>query len=467
MIRLLSVFALALFLGCSVAIAADGDGGLSPDQIKSLMSSIQMDARTKTAMNAVTNNDIKDLALNREIVMSNDDIFSFKLPTKGVTDQASSGRCWMFAGLNLMRQNVIKKYSLDDFELSQSYLAFYDKFEKSNVFLEFIIETRSRDLLDRELDKELDEPIGDGGYFGYVVNIVQKYGVVPKKFMDETKSSANTGRMDYILTTLLRRDAATLRKLAAQGKGVADLRKEKLTMLKDVLRVLVINYGEPPTSFMWRTVDDSTHKVSEPVSYTPLSFYHDVIGVNFSDYASLGSYANHPYGKNYSINLTRSMADRSDVSFVNLDIKQMKEFALKALLDSNRVWFGCDMGHDVHGKKGLMVKGLFDYEALFGVPLQMTAQERLEMRHSSSNHAMVLTGVDIVDGKPVRWKVENSWGKDRGDDGFFTMSDQWFDEYVLNVVVPSKYLTPNVLAMTKQTPTPLPVWDPVWRNLQW
>jgi bleomycin hydrolase len=467
MFRCVSVFVLALCLLAGSVCAADGDGGLSPDQIKTLISSIPIDARTKAAINAVTNNDIKELALNRDIVTVNDDIFSFKLPTKGVTDQESSGRCWMFAGLNVMRQNVIKKYSLDDFELSQSYLAFWDKFEKSNVFLEFIIETRSRDILDRELDKMLDQPIGDGGYWDYVVNIVGKYGVVPKKFMGETKSSASTGRMDYILTLLLRRDAATLRKMAADGKSVAQLRQEKMTMLKDVLKVLIINYGVPPTSFAWRAVDDSTHKISDAVTYTPQSFYRDVVGINLKEYVSIGSYANHPFGVNYSINLTRSMADRSDVSFVNLDPAKMKEIALKALLDSNRVWFGCDMGNDVHGKKGLMIKGLFDYESLFGVPLQMSKQELLDMRHSSSNHAMVLTGVDMVNAKPARWKVENSWGKDRGDGGFFTMSDDWFDQYVLNVVVPKAYVTPDVLSIAQQKPTPLPVWDPVWRSMQW
>ncbi|HEY3296497.1 MAG TPA: C1 family peptidase [bacterium] len=449
------------------AFCAEPATGLSQDQLQELIKSVQMDAATRAATNAVTNNDMRDLVMNRDVLMTNDDIFSFKLPTKGMTDQESSGRCWMFAGLNLMRQNVAKKFKLDEFELSQSYLAFWDKLEKANVFLEFIIDTRQRDLLDREVDKMLEEPVGDGGYWGYVINLVQKYGVVPKQFMSESHSSANTDRLSGLITKLMVRDASTLRKMSAQGKSVADLREEKMNMLKDVTRILVINYGVPPTKFEWRTTDDSTHVVSDPVTYTPQEFYKQVIGVDLSDYVCLGNYPDHPYGKNYSINLTRSMADKSDITFINIPNDQMKSLALKALTDSNRVWFGCDMGPDVSGKKGLMIKGLYNYEELLGVKLDLPKAERLDYRISSNNHAMVLVGVDVVNGKPRKWRVENSWGKDRGDGGFFTMSDEWFDEYVLNVVVPKRYLPADIVALTQQKPTPLPVWDPSWRSLQW
>ena len=461
------IFASSFFASSFLTFAADPAAGLSPQQLDELRASLKMDAATRAAMNAVSNNDIKDLALNRDIVMTNDDLFSVSLPTKGMTDQESTGRCWMFAGLNTMRQSVIKKFKLDDFELSQSYLAFYDKLEKANVFLEFIIATTDRNLLDREMDVMLEDPVGDGGYWGYVANIVRKYGVLPKKFMSESRNSANTDRVNSMLTKLLRRDAMVLRKMAAEKKSMAALRAQKLDMLKDVYRVLVINYGEPPKTFVWRVEDDSTKKLTDPVTYTPQEFYQEVIATDLTDYVSLVNYPIHPYGKNYSINLTQSMADLPDMNFVNVDMKQMKDCALAALLDSNRVWFGCDMGPDVNGKKGLMVKGLYNYEELLGVELGMTKAERLDYRGSSSNHAMVLVGVDIVDGKPVKWKVENSWGKDRGDGGFFTMSDEWFDEYVLNVVVSSKYVPADVLAITKQKPVPLPVWDPMWRGMGW
>ncbi len=437
--------------------------GLSSAQIKGFMDSFKLDAQTRTAINAVSNNDLRELALNREIVAVKDDIFSLRIPTEGNTDQESTGRCWMFAGMNLLRQEMIDKYELDEFELSQSYLAFWDKLEKANVFFEFFIENADRDLLDREVSFMLDYPIGDGGYWSYVIYLVEKYGVLPKKFMGETHSSAKTRRMNYILNTMLRRDALILRKLAAYGKTEAQLQNEKMKMLEDVFHVLVVNYGKPPTEFVWRTVDEDG-VASEPVTYTPQKFYKEMFDANLSEFVSLADYPLHPTGKRYSINLTKSMADKPDNSFVNLKTEEIKAYTLKALQDSQRVWFGCDMGHDVHSKKGLMAKGLYDYEALFEIDLSMTKTERLQCHNSSNNHAMVIIGVDLVDGKPQKWWVENSWGTDRGDNGFFTMTDDWFDEYVYDVVLPKKYLERDVRAMLKEKPIPLPVWDPVWRH---
>lgn len=466
MFRVLSIAVLCVIGFGGTVSAAEPSGGLTSEQVRSLIQSVKMDPATRAAMNAVTNNDIRDLVLNRDITAVNDDVFSFSLPTKGITDQESTGRCWLFAGMNMVRQDVAKKYKLDDFELSQSYMAFWDRLEKMNVFLEFIIDTRMRDLTDREIAHMLNDPVSDGGYWGYVVNLVEKYGVLPKKFMGETKSSADTDRMDKVLHTLLRRDAMMLREMAAAGKPVSALRDEKLKMLQDVMRVLVISYGQPPTEFLWRVVSDSG-VVTEEKIYTPQQFYRDAIGTNLADYVSLADFPIHPYGRHYAIQLTKAMADKPNIDFVNVEIGRMKEIALKALLDSNRVWFGCDMGQDVSGKKGLMVDGLVDYESLFGVTLDMTKAQRLNSRHSSSNHAMVLTGVDIVNGKPTRWRVENSWGSDRGDKGFFTMSDEWFNENVLNIIVPRTYVPADLLTILRQPPTELPVWDPSWARLRW
>jgi bleomycin hydrolase len=316
---------------------------------------------------------------------------------------------------------------------------------------------------DRELEAQLDDPIGDGGYWEYVVNLIQKYGVVPKKMMDETKSSSSTPHMQKILKRLLRRDASILRSKSDAGSSENDLRAEKSKMLEDVMRVLVINYGVPPTEFEWRT-EDSTGTAGAPVVYTPQDFYHNVIDEDLSNYVSLASYPIHPYGKHYSIRTTNSMADKPDVDFINVDPKDMKSLALKVLLDSNRVWFGCDMNHDVYSKKGLLVKGVYNYEDLLGIDLEMTKTERMNYRDEAANHAMVFTGVDIVDKKPRKWLVENSWGKKYGDDGIFYMSDSWFDEYVLNVILPKSYVPKKILAIADEAPTPLPIWDPVWKS---
>ncbi|MBK6764793.1 MAG: C1 family peptidase [bacterium] len=447
------------------AHAQSADGALSAKKSQELLKSIAVDAPTRAAINAVSNNDIRGLALNRDILARTDDVFSFNLPTKGITNQESTGRCWMFAGLNLMRQDVIKKWDMEEFELSQSYLAFWDLFEKSNVFLEYIIATRDRDIMDRELSKMLEQPVGDGGYWEYMVSLVQKHGVVPKSVMGETNSSANTGRMHGILKTLLRRQAMTLRTLGEVGKTESELRAEKPALLAEVMRLLVLNYGVPPTEFEWRTTD-STGKVSEPQILTPREFYDEVIGVDLSEYVSLGSYSNHPFGKNYVISATRPMAEKQDVSFVNVEMAMLKQCALAALLDSNRVWFGCDVGKESYSKKGLLMRGVLNYEELFGVDLDMPKTARLNYRDQTTNHAMVFVGVDMLNEKPRKWRVENSWGKDPGDGGYFVMSDDWFDEYVMNVIVPRRYVPAEVSKLTSEAPVVLPIWDPTWESLK-
>jgi len=458
---------LIFLLGAISASAQTPDpaAGLTVEQVKAMIRSVELDAHTRTAINAVTNNDIKSVALNRDKLAATDDLFSFKLDTKGITDQEGSGRCWMFAGANLMRQEVSKKFDLDEFEFSESYFAFYDLLEKSNVFLEYVIATRDRDIQDRELVKHLEDPIGDGGYWGFFSTLMQKYGVVPKNAMTETKSSANTGTMQRILAMLMRRDAARLRTLGAEGASVEALRTEKTRMLGDVTRLLVINYGVPPQSFEWRTAD-STDKVSDPEIYTPQEFFKEVVDIDLSDFVSLANYPIHEFNKNYSIQTMQPMADKPDVTLVNVDAKTLKDITLKALLDSNRIWFGCDVGQESFGKKGLLLDDMYNYEELFGIELGMNKEERLDYRDQSSNHAMVFVGVDVVNGKPRKWLVENSWGKERGDGGLFTMSDEWFDEYVLNVIVPSRYLTKELQRIANETPTPLPIWDPVWQQVE-
>jgi len=459
----LRLAACAMFI--SMGFAQVPAAALSAKTSQEILKSMIVDAPTRAAINAVSNNDIRGLALNRDILSRTDDVFSFKLPTKGITNQESSGRCWMFAGLNLMRQEVIKKWDMEEFELSQSYLAFWDLFEKSNVFLEYVIATRDRDIMDRELSNVLEQPVGDGGYWENMVGLVQKHGVVPKSVMAETNSSANTGRMHGILKMLLRRQAMTLRNMAESGSKEAALRAAKPEMLQDVMRVLVLNYGIPPTEFEWRTTDTSG-TVSEPQTLTPQEFYQQVIGVDLSEYVSLGSYSHQPYGKNYAISATRPMAESQDVSFVNVDIAVLKQCALAALLDSNRVWFGCDVGKESYSKKGLLVRGVLNYEELFGVELDMPKTERLNYRDQTTNHAMVFVGVDMLKDQPRKWRVENSWGKDPGDGGFFTMSDDWFDEYVMNVIVPKRYVPAEIARLADEKPVMLPMWDPAWECMK-
>jgi len=432
---------------------------LTPDVINELKTSVTFDAEMKALINAVTNNDVKELAFNRELFTKYNDIFNLKIDTHGITNQKSSGRCWLFAGLNIMRPAVMKKFNLSSFEFSENYLFFWDKLEKANMFLEAMIMTRDRDIDDRELQTLLSNPVPDGGWWNYVVGLIEKYGAVPKEIMPETKNSSNTRMMNAILNTMMRQDAVLIRKLARQGKKEAAIRAQKLQMLKDVYRLLIVHLGQPPEEFTWRC-EDKDHKIIEE-TYTPLSFYEEAVGFDLRNYVSILDHPAHPYNKHYRINFCRNMPDITDMDFINLKIEKLKNFAFKALLDKEPVWFAADISKENDNKNGILAVGIYDYESLLNVNARLTKAERVLYRASTPNHAMVFVGVDTLNGRPQKWLVENSWGTDRGNKGLWTMYDDWFDEYVFAVIIHRKHLPENVLKLLKTKPETLPAWDPM------
>jgi bleomycin hydrolase len=439
---------------------ASPEGGLNSEVLSQIQGSFKMDVYTKTILNALTNNEIKNLALNREIVVANNDLFNHRIKTKGITNQKSSGRCWLFAGLNILRPRVMEKLKLNEFEFSQNYLFFWDKMEKANTFLENVISTRDKDLLDRDVVMILSDPFPDGGYWSYVVALINKYGVVPQAVMPETQNSSNTGMMDNLIARKLRQDAAALRDSSTKGQGIDELRGRKVEMLKDIYHMLVLNLGLPPTNFQWRYEDKDT-VVSQPKTYTPQAFFKEVVGVNLNDYVSLVNSPNHPYDHLYQIRSTRNLFDSPDVTFINLDIKQLEKFTLTQILKDEPVWFGCDVRKDQNGDKGIMAPDIYDYQSIYGVDLQLTKSDRLLYRESTANHAMVFVGVDTLEHQPTKWLVENSWGDAKGNKGYWTMYDKWFDEYVYEVIINRKYLPGNVLDILKTRPEELPPWDPL------
>ena len=447
-----------LVLACQCAFAQKPQA-IAPEILKQLQTSFKLDAQTRALMNAITNNDTKSLALNRELYNKHDDIFNYKVDVKGITDQASSGRCWLFAGLNIMRPAVMKKYNLSSFEFSQRHLFFWDKLEKANLFLEAVIETRDRDLDDRELQVLTKDPIPDGGWWSFVVALIEKYGAVPKEIMPETNNSKNTGLMNALLARLMRHDAVELRAMAAKGAKAGALQARKVEMLKDVYRLLALNLGLPPEEFVWR-YEDKDNKVHE-AKYTPQSFYKDVAGVNLADYVAIFDHAAKPYNKYYRLKLDRNMAEAPDMDFINMKIADVKDFVLKTLLAGEPVWFAADVGAENDRKDGIMALGMFDYNSLLGVNMDLTKAERILYFDSSPNHAMVFVGADTLGGKPMKWRVENSWGTDVGDKGYWTMYDDWFDEYVFGVIIHKQYLPEGVLAILSTKPEVLPVWDPM------
>ncbi|HLB75218.1 MAG TPA: C1 family peptidase [Sedimentisphaerales bacterium] len=462
-VRNIGVVVLAVLVIASCAFGAEG--GLSGEAIEEIRGSFEMDAHTRAMYNSITNNDISGLALNRDIMREHNALFSHKIKTKDITNQKSSGRCWLFAGLNVLRPAALEKYKLKEFELSQNYLTFWDKLEKANCFLENIIEFRKRDMMDREMEFILRDPVPDGGYWENVVNLVEKYGVVPSRIMPETNSSGNTALMNALIGRKLRADAVKLRRMAGDKNSVKKLRVEKVKMLGEVYKMLVMNLGEPPKQFEWR-FEDANSVVSEVNEYTPKSFFEEFMGVDVRQYVDVFNDPSKEYGRHYSIDLTRNIRDGQDNHFANVKIEALKEIASKAVLDDEPVWFGCDVGKDQSREHGIMAMGMFDYDSIYGTDMSMSKAERSLFRESVPNHAMVFVGVDMREGKPAKWLVENSWGKEKGSEGMWTLYDTWFDTNVYSVIVKKKYVPEEVLKIFEQPAERRPPWDPAWALVQ-
>lgn len=435
------------------------DGSISNDLIQKMRNSAEYSGYEKAIYNALINNDIKKLTLDQNKVNETQDLFNVSIKTKGITNQKSSGRCWLFASLNLLRPMMIEKYNLSSFEFSQNYLAFWDKLEKANMFLEIMILLRDRDFYDRELQEFLRSPFGDGGWWFYTVELIEKYGCVPKYAMPETQSSSKTGMMNRIISRKLRKTASKFRQMAAKGASEAELREYKEKIMVEIYRMLTLNLGVPPTEFVWRYEDRDT-VVSEPKTYTPKEFYKDIVDIDLRDYVTIADHPGVEKYNNYYHRFSRNMFDKTDGTYLNLPIDSLKAYALRTLLDGDPVVFACDVGKDNDNTDGIFIPGIYDYESLYGVDLDMNKTDRFDFFESNPNHMMLLTACDTANGEVVRWKVENSWGTDRGDDGYWTMYDDWFNEHVFDLIVRKDLLSNDVKKMLKKEPIELPLWDP-------
>ncbi len=456
---------LAWTVMCLVALwaipALANDGSLSPQELTTLQSSFRMDDHTRAMYNAITSIGISQLTLNRDIVRKHNDLFSDKIKSSDVTNQLSSGRCWLFAGLNILRPELVVKHKLGKFEISQNYLAFWDKLEKANCFFEDIIDLADRDPLDRDLQTVFTHAGWDDGWWDYIPALIKKYGVVPQEIMPETHSSSNTAQMNSVLSNMLKVEAGRLRELKRQSKSLADLRAEKDRALTEVYRFLVINLGEPPKEFSWR-FEDKDSKLSPMKSYTPQSFWKEWVGeINFDDYVQLANVPGQDFGKLYEIAHSRNIQGAPDLRYLNVEIGVLKAAALKSVLDKQPVWFSADVSKDQDGSHGIMEVGVHDYTSIFGDTGKLTKAQRWSYYEGGPNHAMVLMGVDLQEKKPVKWLVENSWGKEKGHDGYWSLYDNWFDEHVYTVVVKKSYVPAEVLKLYEQMPVVLPRWHPM------
>ncbi|MDO4537077.1 MAG: C1 family peptidase [Coriobacteriales bacterium] len=420
----------------------------------------------RVAKNAATSVGVRAAARVSEGVAANALTFDVEVTQGKRCNQERSGRCWMFASLNTMRYRIIKKYQLTTFELSQTYPLFWDKVEKSNWFLENIIDTREKNLHGRLVSYLLSDPVGDGGQWDMFRALVKKYGVVPKEAMPETANSRNTSDLDRYLTRYLRGAAKRLRDAADKGAKLDELHKLKDRMMEDVLSICVTCLGEPPTSFSVR-LRDKEDKLVLSGSFTPQEFFAEAVGMELDDYVSLISAPtdDKPYGRVYTVSRLGNVVEAGGVRYLNLPPAELKRVAIAQLVDGLPVWFGCDVAQSYLRDEGIMDTAALDVDALFGLSVEgcMDKAARLDYGESLMTHAMVLEGVNLNDdGEPTLWKVENSWGENHGRDGFDTLSDAWFDEYVYQVVVDKAYLSDEQReAYETGKPIVLEPWDPM------
>lgn len=458
--RILSVFACCALL-CS-AQAQEEKGGISAEMMQQIKQSYQNTASDKAIRNAIGSNDIRKLALNQDNLRAMDTHFSVKVNSKGVTNQESSGRCWLFTGLNVMRAKAIAKHNLGAFEFSQVYPFFFDQLEKANLFLQGVIDTSDKPMEDKMVEWLFRHPLSDGGTFTGVADIVSKYGLVPKDVMPETHSSENTNRMADLITLKLREQGLELREMAAKGSKADALNQKKTEMLGVVYRMLVLNLGVPPTEFTWTEYNAQGEPVSTE-TYTPMSFLK-----KYGDEHLLGNYVmlmNDPsreYYKTYEIDYDRHRYDGKNWTYINLPVEDIKEMAIASLKDSTMMYFSCDVGKFLDGKRGLLDVKNYDYESLLGTSFGMDKKQRVQSFASGSSHAMTLMAVDLdKEGKPTKWMVENSWGT-AGYNGHLIMTDEWFNEYMFRLVVETKYVPEKISNLLKRKPVRLPAWDPMF-----
>jgi bleomycin hydrolase len=388
--------------------------------------------------------------------------FSNRIKIKGITDQKSSGRCWLYTGLNVIRAPLFEKYQMEEFQLSQTYPFFWDQLEKANLFLEGIIQTVDKPLDDKRVEWLLKNPIGDGGQWTGVVDVVGKYGVVPFEVMPDTKNSEATSWMSRLLRRKLRGQAMDLRQMHADGKKLNELQEQKVEMLGDIYRILVLSLGEPPTQFEWRyKKTDGT--LSELKTYTPMSFFRDFVNVDLNDYVMLMNDPSRPYYKLYEIDYDRHIFEGGNWKYINLPTDEIKGFAIESIKDNEAMYFSCDVGKQLNKEKGTLDVNNYSYDDLFGVTFDMDKSERIRTHESGSSHGMNLVGVDLDENNNARkWLLENSWGEKSGHKGFLVMTDKWFDEYMFRLVIGKKYIPGDVLKILDTEPVFLPPWDPMF-----
>lgn len=459
------IYSLAVAI-CMTATVNAQTGGISSKMLGEIQKQNKMTPAENAIANAIAANSIDNLAQNRNNAAELDTYFSIETPKQTITDQKSSGRCWMFSGMNVLRANFAKRTDSLRVEFSQAYLFFYDQLEKANLFLQGVIDTGKKPIDDQRVQFFFKNPINDGGTFCGVADLTEKYGLVPKQVMPESYSSDNTSRMARLISSRLREDGLILRKMVAEGKKAADIEKAKTEMLATVYRMLALTIGEPPTQFTYAHRNKDGKAVGEPKTYTPQEFFKEVVGDKLNGtFIMVMNDPRRPYYKTYEVELDRHTYDGHNWKYLNLPMDDIEQLAIASLKDGRKLYSSYDVGKMLDRKRGYGDTENFDYGSLMGTTFGMNKAERISTFDSGSTHAMTLTAVDLdANGKAKKWKVENSWGASWGQQGCMIMSDRWFREYMFRLVVDKKYVSEELLKLNEQKPVMVTPEDPLFIN---
>lgn len=437
------------------------NGAITFAMLEQFKKEVQAYPQATVLRNAISNNSIRQLSINNQNKYQVDDNFTYKVKTEGITDQKNSGRCWLFASLNVMRAKTIQTHKMKEFSFSQNYSFFYDQLEKANLFLEEIIRTANKPMDDRTVEWLFKNPIADGGTWAGFVNVANKYGLVPQSVMPDTKQTESTGAITQVIATVLKEDGLKLRGMFASKAKPESLQNTKKEMLSTVYRILSLSLGEPPTKFNWR-FEAKDGKYSEVKEYTPLSFKEAFVGSDLSEYVMLMDDPSREYYKMYEIEYDRNNHEGINWIYLNVPAAEITPAAVASLKDGEGMYFSCDVGKQLDRDNGVLDLNNYATNELFGITNTMNKKDRIITFESASSHGMVLSGVELgQDGKPMRWLIENSWGKS-GHDGYLVMTHDWFNEYMFRVVVDKKYLNADQQRLLNQKPIKLPPWDPMY-----
>ena len=460
--RTLIALSLAAMALSYPAAYAKENGGITPQMLERMKAGMDLSPSKKAVRNALSGNHIDKLASNPDAKNSFDTHFSHRVKSEGITDQHSSGRCWLFTGLNMLRSQIMAEKGMPELKLSQNYNFFFDQLEKSNLFLQSIIDLAERPMDDKTVDWLFRHPLSDGGQFTGLYDNLMKYGIVPAEIMGETFSANNTSRLSSLIALKLREYGLELRKMHAEGKGEKEISAKKQAMLGEVYGMLAITLGTPPSEFTYTLRDKDGNAVSTK-TYTPQQFYREFAGNDLrNNYVMLMNDPSREFYRLYEIDLDRHVYDGKNWTYINLPVEEIKKVAIESIKDSTMMYFSCDVVKFLDRDRGVLDPDNYDYASLMGVDFGMDKADRIRTYASASSHAMTLMAVDLdAEGRPIKWMVENSWGPG-ANDGHLIMTDRWFDEYMFRLVADRKYVPAKILDILSQKPVRLPAWDPLF-----